>query len=286
MTRLYGPGPADPPRLIPTTDLAGLSTTDVEDRPVGELFGALAEEGTGLIRYLDVSLPRAQRHVLVPIGHARVDRESVPPRVRLRAATFEDLMAVPAFVPQDTEVDRAYQDEVMRAHGQLFYGSRYYAHPAYDHRGLYAGDHPVAGADEAVVEAPAEEPRLRPLAELTGFRVAGEENDIRGWTLVDRRGDEAGEVRELLVDVPAKQVRYVVVWLPEPERGAPLPVGYLEIDGQAGQVVTPALTREDIRLLPAYEPPLTRASENRIHAALEGRLTGDRYYNRPDFRPR
>ena len=285
MARLYGPGPEDPPRLIPTTDLAGLSTTDVEDRPVGELFGALAEEGTGLIRYLDVSLPSAHRHVLVPIGHARVDRESVPPRVRLRAATFEDLMAVPAFVPKDTEVDRAYQDQVMAAHGQLFYGSRYYAHPAYDHRGLYAGEQPVATGEEAAVEPPAE-PRLRPLAELKGFRVAGEETDIRGWTLVDRRGDEAGEVRELLVDVPAKQVRYVVVWLTEPERGAALPVGYLEIDDSAGQVVTPALTREDIRLLPAYDPPLTRAFENRIHAALEGRLTGDRYYNRPDFRPR
>ena len=287
MARLYGPGPEDPPRLIPTTDLAGLSTSDVEDRPVGELFGALAEEGTGLIRYLDVSLPSAQRHVLVPIGHARVDRESVPPRVRLRAATYEDLMAVPAFVPQNTELDAAYQDRVMHAHGQLFYGSRYYAHPAYDHRGLYAGEHPVAVTDgEAAAPAAAEEPRLRSLAELTGFRVAGEENDIRGWTLVDRRGDEAGEVRELLVDVPAKQVRYVVVWLAEPERGAALPVGYLEMDGDAGQVVTPALTREDIRLLPPYEPPLTRATENRIHAALEGRLTGDRYYNRPDFRPR
>lgn len=286
MARLYGPGPGDPPRLIPTTDLAGLSTSDVEDRPIGELFGALAEEGTGLIRYLDVSLPSANRHVLVPIGHARVDRESVPPRVRLRAATFEDLMAVPAFVPKDTEVDRAYQDEVMHAHGQLFYGSRYYAHPAYDHRGIYAGEHPVAADEAAAAEPPAEEPRLRPLAELTGFRVAGEENDIRGWCLVDRRGNEAGEVRELLVDVPAKQVRYVVVWLNEPEREAALPVGYLEIDGSAGQVVTPALTREDILLLPAYEPPLTRAVENRIHAALEGRLTGERYYHRPDFRPR
>lgn len=285
MARLYGPGPDDPPRLIPTTDLAGLSTSDVEDRPVGELFGALAEEGTGLIRYLDISLPSEKRHVLVPIGHARVDRESVPPRVRLRAATFEDLMAVPAFEPQATEVNGAYQDEVMHAHGQLFYGSKYYAHPAYDHRGLYAGERPVA-ADEGAVEAPAEEPRLRPLADLKGFRVAGEENDIRGWALVDRRGNEAGEVRELLVDVPAKQVRYVVVWLAEPERGAALPVGYLEIDGSEGQVVTPALTREDIRLLPAYEPPLTRAGENRIHAALEGRLTGERYYNRPDFRPR
>ena len=109
MARLYGPGPEDPPRLIPTADLAGLSTSDVEDRPVGELFGSLAEEGTGLIRYLDVAVREGDRHVLVPIGHARIDREAVPPRVRLRAATFEDLMSVPPFVPRSTPVDRAYE---------------------------------------------------------------------------------------------------------------------------------------------------------------------------------
>ncbi|NIP82606.1 MAG: hypothetical protein GWM90_26660, partial [Gemmatimonadetes bacterium] len=45
-----------------------------------------------------------------------------------------------------------------------------------------------------------------------------------------------------------------------------------------------ALTREDARLLPAYEPPLTREQENRVHAAIEGRLSGDRYFNRADFR--
>ena len=281
MARLYGPGPEDPPRLIPTADLAGLSTSDVEDRPVGQLFGALAEEGTGLIRYLDVALATEPRHVLVPIGHARVDRESVPPRVRLRAATFEDLMAVPPFEPSDTQLDGAYQDELLHAHGRLFYGSRYYAHPAYDHSGLYAGDHPVAGPEEAV----AEEPRLRPLSELTGFRVAGDEQDIRGWRAVDRRSRETGEVRELLVDVPARQVRYVVLWLDEVERSAALPVGYLHLDAPARQVSTPDLTREDVFLLPSFEPPLTRAAENRIHTALEGRLRGDRYFMRPDFRP-
>ncbi|HUG40077.1 MAG TPA: PRC-barrel domain-containing protein [Longimicrobiales bacterium] len=281
MARLYGPGPADPPRLIPTADLAGLSTSDVEDRPVGELFGALAEEDTGLIRYLDVSMAGADRHVLVPIGHARVDRESVPPRVRLRAATYEDLMSVPPFQPDDTPVDREYEDRLLEIHGRLFYGSRYYAHPSYDHRGLYVGEHPVAGPEEAV----AEEPRLHPLTGLTGFRVARHEKDIRGWPLVDRKDRETGEVRELLVDVQARQVRYVVVALDEPRRETALPVGYLEIDAAARIVSAPALTRDDIRLLPAYDPPLTRAAENRIQAALEGRLMGDRYYQRPDFRP-
>lgn len=280
MARLYGPGPEDPPPLISSGDLGGLSTTDVEDRPVGSLFGSLAEVDTGLIRYLDISLHGDSRHVLVPIGHARIDRDAVPPRVRLRAATFEDLMEIPTFEGDGTTVDRNYQDRLMEAHGRLFYGSRYYAHPAYDHRGLQAGDRSLIGPEDA---PPA--PQLRPLSELTEFQVADPRKDIRGWGVVDRRSEHVAEVRELLADVVARQVRYVVLSLDEPEREAALPVGYVEIDGAAGEVLTPALTRDDIRLLPAYADPLTRQDENRILATLEGRLTGERYYHRPDFRP-
>lgn len=278
MARLYGPGPEDPPPLIASGDLAGLSTTDVEDRPVGSLFGSLAEVETGLIRYLDISLSSDSRHVLVPIGHARIDRESVPPRVRLRAATFEDLMKVPTYEGDGT-VDAGYQNRLMDAHGRLFYGSRYYAHPAYDHRGLYSGEEAVIGPDEVPPEPP-----VRALGDLPDFRVADEGKDVRGWPVVDRRGEHVAEVGELLVDVRARHVRYLVVSLDEPARDTALPVGYIEIDGPEAQVVTPALTRDDIRLLPAYEPPLAREDENRILATLEGRLTGDRYYNRPDFR--
>ena len=279
MARLYGPGPEDPPALVPSADLAGLSTSDVEERPVGELVGSLAEADTGLIRYLDVSLRGDSRHVLVPIGHARIDRESVPPRIRLRAATFEDLMSVPSYDRDEQPLDRAYQDRVMSAHGRLFYGSRYYAHPAYDHRGIYPEDPGIAGPSRPVREP------LRPLSELPEFRVRDEAKDIRGWTLVDRRGEYAADVTELLVDVGAKQVRYIVLSLDEPDRSAALPVGYVDVDSPARCAVTPALTRDDIRLLPPYSPPLTREGENRILTTLEGRLTGDRYYQRADFRP-
>lgn len=281
MARLYGPGPEDPPPLISSGDLAGLSTTDVEDRPVGSLFGSLAEVETGLIRYLDISLAGDDsRHVLVPIGHARIDRDAVPPRVRLRAATYEDLMQIPTFEGNGTTVDRDYQDRLMDAHGRLFYGSRYYAHPAYDHRGLQTGDRTLTGPSGAPA---APEPVLRRLGELTDFQVSDPRKDIRGWVVVDRRGEHVAEVLELLADVAARQVRYVVLSLEEEEREAALPVGYVEI-GEMGEVVTPALTRDDIKLLPPYQHPLTREDENRILAALEGRLTGERYYHRPDFR--
>ena len=279
MAQLYGPQPGEPPRLRPSGDLAGLSTRDVDDRPVGSLFGTLAEEPSGLIRYLDVNMRREAQHVLVPIGHARIDREAVPPGVRLRAATYDDLLSVPAYAPDETVVDAPYQDGVLSAHGKLFYGSRYYAHPAYDHGGLYAGEEQLAG--------PAPEPRrplLPPLSSLPDFRIARGEPDIRGWTLEDREGERVGVIRELLVDPAAKKVRYVVIDLDEPERSGVLPVGYVELDDGAEPARTPALSRSDIRLLPAYEPPLTREQEMRLNAAIEGRLTGDRLFDRPDFR--
>jgi hypothetical protein len=75
-----------------------------------------------------------------------------------------------------------------------------------------------------------------------------------------------------------------VVQLESPDRSAVIPVGYVEADAEAGLARTPAFSAEDIRLLPPYDPPLTREEENRIHAAIEGRLAGPRYFERADFR--
>ncbi|HSH45526.1 MAG TPA: PRC-barrel domain-containing protein [Longimicrobiales bacterium] len=246
---------------------------------MGRLFGTLAEERTGLIRYLDVSLDSAKRHVLVPIGHARVDREAIPPRVRLRAATFEDLMAVPQYEPGATEVTAEYQSDLVQAHGRLFYGERYYAHPAFDHTHLFAGDQPVEPAGE-----PPREPRLVPLTELPDYRVAEDGLDVRGLPLEDRRGERAGAVLEFLVDEVARRVRYVVVALDEPQRSTVLPVGYLEVDAEEGRAYTPELSAADLRILPAHTGPLGRDEENRIQMALEGVLSGERFFERADFR--
>jgi hypothetical protein len=278
MGRLYGPGPGSPPPLVSTADLAGLSTSDVEGTPVGELVGALSEKETGLIRYLDVSIRGAGKHVLVPMGHARIDRESVPPRIRLRAATHEDLLSVPEYVEGQTPVDGAYQEEVMAVHGQLFYGSRYYAHPAYDHTAIHAGDTPVLGP-----AAPAEGEGLLSLAGVGPLQLTDGGPDLHDWLVVDEDEENVGRVRDFLLEASSGRVRYVVVDLEMPEREAALPVGYVAIDEEAERIRVPALSEEDIRLLPPYEPPLTRAEENQLHAAIEGRLTGERYYQRPDF---
>jgi hypothetical protein len=280
MARLYGPGPGDPPPLVATVDLAGLSTNDVEGSPVGTLVGALSDERSGLIRYLDVEMRSADKHVLVPIGHARIDREAVPPRVRLRAATYEDLLGIPEFVEGSTALDAGYQEEVMRGHGRLFYGSRYYAHPAYGHDRTWT-DATVSGPDGDGKEGSG----VRPLSELSGFRVVRGQPELVGWALDDVDGEHVGTIRDLLVEPAARKARYVVVELEEPRRTTAIPVGYVSADPDGTRATTVALDREDVRLLPPYEPPMTREEENRLQAAIEGRLSGDRYFDRADFYP-
>lgn len=283
MVRIYGPGPGLPPPLVSTSDLAGLSTSDVEGSPVGELVGALSEEATGLIRYLDVSIRNADKHVLVPIGHARIDRDSVPPRVRLRAATHEDLLSVPAYPEEEGPPSPGFQEEVVGAFGQLFYGSRYYAHPAYDHAALQVGDTPIVGTTARADGEPQE--GLRPFSELEEFRLSSDAPELIGWTAVDEAGDDVGTIGDLLVEMGARRARYVVLELKTLDRRTLLPIGYISLMEEPERVGIMALTAEDIRLLPPYEGPLSREEENRLHAALEGRLSGERYFRRPDFRP-
>lgn len=259
---------------------------DVEDRPVGSLFGALSEEPTGLIRYLDVALDRVAKHVLVPIGHVRIDTQGVQTRVRLRAATYEDLLSVPDYPGQAAELHGDFHERVLEVYGRLFYGDRYYAHPSFDHESLYAGENPIVGdpsttgavADDAAHHA------VQPLSRLEGLRMAGPDLDIRGHVVVDAAGDTVGEVADVLVEPPARSPRYAVVALDDASRRTAIPIGYLAPATEDDRLVIRALTRADILLLPAFEGPLTREDENRIHVAIAGRLTGERYFHRPDFR--
>jgi hypothetical protein len=285
MARLYGPGPGAPPRLVATQDLAGLPASDVTDRPVGELFGTLSEEETGLIRYLDVEIRNTPKHVLIPLGHARIDTTALSPRVRLRAATYEDLLSIPDYEPGHTDVgDEEYHTHLLESYGRLFYGAQYYAHPAYDHSGLYAGEAPVVGARGKEMEAGGVGAGLASLVRLGGGR--GGAAALLGRAVEDAAGAQIGEVVDLMVEGQAGQVRYGVIELADPPRRTAVPVGYLVAEAGRAEVMLRGLLQNDVRLLPPHEEPMTREHENRIHAALEGRLTGERYFHRPDFRRR
>jgi photosynthetic reaction center H subunit len=267
--------------LRPTSDLAGLPVDDVDGRPAGQVHATIAEADSGVMRYFDVAAQPGERHVLVPVGHARIEELAGRKRLRLRAATREDLARIPAFEGSAQAADGPYQRRLLAAHGRLYYGERYYAHPAYDHGGLYAGEHhPIVRGPHA----PSQPLPLAALGDMTEYVVAREQPDIRGWKLLGRDGEGAGEVGELLVDPRAAKVCYVVVERPDAEP-ALLPVGFVEVAAGNGEphVFSPSLDAADIAALPAYREPITRHAEDRLREWLDERLDGGRRFDGPDF---
>jgi hypothetical protein len=272
--------PPDAVALRAVPDLAGIPVEDASGLSVGELFGALVEADTGLLRYIDLSLAAADRHVLVPIGHARVRTdESGSPHFRLRAALIEELQQIPPFPADVAHIDDPFERELLEAYGRSFHGERYYAHPAYDHQGIYAGDHLVVGdglADDAGA--------LRRLSYLPGWRVAKGEPDIRDWPLLLACANSV-RIRDLVVEPAVEKVRYIVVDTPDGAQARLLPIGFLQIEREA-RVVRADLTAADLAALPAYDGGgVSREQEDRLRTALQRRHAGRRRYALPDYRP-
>ena len=268
-----------PLRTVP--DLRGTAAEDASGLSVGTLWGALSEADTGLLRYLDLQLQRQARHVLVPIGHARLRETEGVATVRLRAALLEDLESIPALPADPDGFDDGFEHGLLEAHGRAFHGERYYAHPSFDHSGLYAGEHPIVRAGSV---EPAES--LTPLSELPAYRVARGEPDIRGWPLRGAGGIELGTIRDLVVDRTSEKVRYASLAAAPGGRQVLVPVGYLGIDGEAERVDAPALAEADVLALPGYAGgPVERTDEEAVLAVLREQLRGGRRYLGPDFNP-
>jgi hypothetical protein len=284
MSTLPDAPPAEnpPETLHAGPDLAGICVDDVDGKPAGEIFGSLADARSGLIRYVDLALHQEPLHILVPIGHARLMRDLGGLRFRLRAATRDDLRAIPASRPGRVP-DEPFERDVLVAHARIFHGARYYAHPAYDHAHIFAGENPVVREEDAAQV----DRRADALAFLSrsGFRVVDDEPDITGWRIVLADGREY-RIADLIIDTEAQKVRDVVLETGGDDEAHIVPIGYVELDVAHRVARVPALESADLPRLPAAtgDAAFGRADEEAVLHHLAALDDGVRRYRRPDFR--
>jgi hypothetical protein len=130
--------------------------------------------------------------------------------------------------------------------------------------------HPAAGT--ATVS------QIAPLKELKDYKVAKEDPDVRGWSVIGRDGRMVGEVHDLLVDTGEMRVRYLDVELDHSllasaptvpgaagvlgAQVAPgtsarhhvlVPIGSARLDEDHDRVYLEGLDSQDAALLPAYD---------------------------------
>jgi uncharacterized protein (TIGR02271 family) len=115
-----------------------------------------------------------------------------------------------------------------------------------------------------------------PLDELSDFKVADGDPDVRGWKVVASDGRRIGEVEQLLVDTNAMKVRYLDVEVDDDlldakeERHVLIPIGYARLDRDDDNILVDALASSDVTGLPAYDHAgLTRDMETDIRSRFD-----------------
>jgi uncharacterized protein (TIGR02271 family) len=128
--------------------------------------------------------------------------------------------------------------------------------------------------------------RVVPMNQLSGYKVADGEPDIRGWDVMASDGRRLGRVDDLLVDTQANKVRYVDVE-GGPQGHVTIPIGYARLERDSKQVLVDRLSDDQFGALPAYDRgPITRDYEERVGRAcnLQGSPATPDFYENEAFR--
>lgn len=271
-----------------TFDVRGWEVrTQIDDEKVGKVDDVLIDQ-EGNAPYLDVDLGIFKKHVLLPIGQARVDeREDVVWVPGMEKNHFKD---IPEYEHDKSTVDREYENRLTAAYGGAYTGSQYYSRPEYESGyaasggGREASARSTGGGAGTSAEG-AEE--LKRLDKMDDFDVADHEPDPRGWRVIGGDGSEIGKVDHLIADTGRMKVRYLDVDVDSDlvgeKRDVLVPAGYARLEESDKTVRIDALNSNNAADLPAYTGKIDRDYENRLHERLSSGYTDESRYRHPRY---
>lgn len=118
--------------------------------------------------------------------------------------------------------------------------------------------------------------RLREL-HGSGYEIKKGQPDIRGWDVRDDNRHKYGKVRDLIFDIRANKVRYLVIdifdtrELELEKRTVLVPIGLAVLDSSDDDVILPSVTPFQLRALPRYDKEKLGAKAERDISHVFGR---------------
>jgi len=118
--------------------------------------------------------------------------------------------------------------------------------------------------------------RLREL-HGSGYEIKKGQPDIRGWDVRDNQGRKFGKVHELIFDIRANKVRYMIINVLDTKdldlekRTVMLPIGLAVLDGSDDDVILSTVTPFQLRALPRYDKSNLGAKAERDISHVFGR---------------
>ena len=244
--------------------------TLIDNALVGVVHDVLMAEANSP-RYLNVALDSPAKHVLVPIGQARALRDQR--LVWLPGLAQYQLEAIPSF--KHEPLSRGDEARLLSAYNATMAGVM----PRRGYR--------VLSTRHRRRPAPSDPARLVPLSGHAELRVASGEADPRDWSVIDRAGIVRGKISDLLVDLAAMKVRYVICELAadgEAARAVLVPVEFLRLDSGMNAAQLPAFSEQLLSTLPDHEAgPPDRDTEILILERFAEAQEAEEFYRNPRF---
>jgi ribosomal 30S subunit maturation factor RimM len=236
--------------------------TAVDGEKAGKVDDILLDDH-GRMRYLDVDLGLFNKHVLLPLTHAHVDgSEDV---VWVDDLSKEQLAEIPEYAFDAQSLTPAYERRLEEDYRQAAAGE------AIAERERERSERQIAAAEN----------RLARLGDLDQLRVASDDADPRGWSVVTGDGEKIGKVDELIVDTMSMQARYLDCDVAEErleleplDRHILIPVDRSRLERGKKRVVIDGIFSRDVATYPVYGGlPLATDAEREIVSVYDRATT-------------